>query len=254
VPSEFFSNLKAAATSPYALIAYICLLAAWVYIATRGFRLRHISKIIMAVPEKDRAALLAKEYNTTPRKGLSAEQWIQSRKHLLLFLAFIALVVAIAVVAVTATLTATRSTTLPSGSAATGPTPPQDLSEIQKSLEEINTNLTRTGRTEISAAQMAEIKELDRLILSRDESTLRQAFGFPVMMSTNVQMNTAVLNHIKYPDAKVLDLTALVNGREMIVDSELAEGHVRRFGGGFNYDPPDGKRVFLLVLPNEYSV
>jgi len=108
VPPEFFSSIKTAATSPYALIAYVCLLAAWVYIAARGFRLRQISKIIMAVPENDRAALLAKEYNTTPRKGLSAEQWIRSRKQMLLFLAFIALVVAVAVVAVTTILTATR--------------------------------------------------------------------------------------------------------------------------------------------------
>jgi hypothetical protein len=115
VPSEFFSSLKTAATSPYALIAYICLLAAWVYIANRGFRLGQISKIIMAVPEKDRAALLAREYNTTPRKGLSAEQWIQSRKHLLLFLAFIALVVAIAVVAVTAMMTLRRDDNAISG-------------------------------------------------------------------------------------------------------------------------------------------
>jgi len=115
VPSEFFSSLKTAATSPLALIAYLCLVAAWAYIANKGLRLKAISKMIMAVPEQDRAALIAKEYNTTPRKGLSAEQWIQSRKHLLSFLAFIALVVAAAVVAVTAMLTLRRDDNLSSG-------------------------------------------------------------------------------------------------------------------------------------------
>jgi hypothetical protein len=252
VPSEFFSSIKTAATSPYALIAYVCLLAAWVYIATKGFGLRHISKIIMAVPEKDRAALLAKEYNTTPRKGLSAEQWIRSRKHLLLFLAFIALVVALAVVIVTAILTSTRGTP-PSGPAVIAPTPAQDLTGIQKTLEEINQNLARTGRHTISVAQMDAIKELDRLIVSRDETTLRQAFGFPKMMETNIRMNIAIVRHFQGQRRETLDLRPFL-GTDWMMDSELAEGHIRRFGGGFQYDPPDGKRVYLLALPNEYTV
>ena len=44
---------------------YICLLTVWMYIATRGVRLRHISKIIMAVPEKD--GPLSSQKNTTRR-------------------------------------------------------------------------------------------------------------------------------------------------------------------------------------------
>lgn len=105
MPPDFFSGIKSAATSPYALIAYICALAAWVWITIAQYRLKRISAIIAKVPEKERAALLAREYSTSPRTGLSAEQWIRSRKHLLLAYAVFALIVAAGVVAVTAILT-----------------------------------------------------------------------------------------------------------------------------------------------------
>ena len=105
MPPEFFSGIKSAATSPYALIAYICALAAWVWITIAQYRLKRISAIIAKVPEKERAALLAREYSTFPRTGLSAEQWIRSRKHLLLAYAAFALIIAAAVVAVTFILT-----------------------------------------------------------------------------------------------------------------------------------------------------
>jgi hypothetical protein len=135
------------------------------------------------------------------------------------------------------------------------PTPqPQDLSGIQKSLDAINSNLSRMGRPTVSAAQMAVIKELDRLLLGRDESSLRRAFGFPVMMEKNIQMNIAILDHFKNAESQPLDLRPYFIGTDWMLNSELAEGHVRRYGGGFQYDPPDGKRVYLLVLPNEYTV
>ena len=105
MPQEFFSSIKAAATSPYALIAYICALGAWVWTTIAQYRLKRISGIIAKVPEKERTALLAREYSTYPRTGLSAEQWIRSRKHLLLAYAVFALIVAAAVVAATALLT-----------------------------------------------------------------------------------------------------------------------------------------------------
>jgi hypothetical protein len=94
MPSSFISGLKTAASTPYAFVAYVCLLTAWVYVGIAQQRLKHISKAIGQVPQKDRAALLAKEYNVLPRSGLSAEQWIRSRKHMLVFLAFLALLVA----------------------------------------------------------------------------------------------------------------------------------------------------------------
>ena len=108
-------------------------------------------------------------------------------------------------------------------------------------------------RRQPTNAQMEIIKDIERLVISRDESTLRQAFGFPSMMETNIRMNVAIVRHFEQADGKVLDLRPYL-GTEWMLDSELAEGHVRRFGGGFQYDPPDGKRVYLLALPSEYSV
>jgi hypothetical protein len=131
--------------------------------------------------------------------------------------------------------------------------PKQDLSEIQKTLDEINRNLAKAGRPQISAAQMDVIKDLDQVLLGHDDATLRKAFGFPKMMENNIRMNIAIIRHFKEEENKVLDLRPYL-GTDWMVDSELAEGRVRRFGGGFQYDPPDGKRVYLLALPSEYTV
>lgn len=108
MPPDFFSGVKTAATSPYALVAYICLLVTYAYVTIARYRLKNISRNIEKVPERDRAALLAREYSTFPRTGLSAEQWVRSRKNMLFFLALIALIVAAAVVGVTAISAARR--------------------------------------------------------------------------------------------------------------------------------------------------
>jgi hypothetical protein len=94
MPPGFITGLKIAATSPYAFVAYICLVIAWVYVATAQYRLKRLSKVIEHIPAEDRAKLLEKEYNVLPRAGLSAEQWIKSRTHTLFFLAFLALLLA----------------------------------------------------------------------------------------------------------------------------------------------------------------
>ncbi len=129
----------------------------------------------------------------------------------------------------------------------------QDLSEIQKTLEEIQRNTKPNGQPIVSAAQMDAIKDIDRLILSRDETMLRQAFGFPKMMENNIRMNIAIVRHFKQAENDTLDLRPYL-GTDWMINSELADGHVRRYGGGFQYDPPDGNRVYLLALPNEYTL
>jgi hypothetical protein len=90
--TQFMSHLKDVASSPYALIGYIVVIVAWVYVVTAQGRLRNISKIISELPEEDRSKILLREYNTSPRKGLTAEQWIRSRQHTLLFLVFLAII------------------------------------------------------------------------------------------------------------------------------------------------------------------
>jgi hypothetical protein len=94
MPHWLIDGLKVAGTSAYAFVAYVCLVAAWLYLATAQFRLNKISKVIDRIPESERTALLSKEYNVLPKAGLSPEQWIRSRKHTLYFLVFLALVVA----------------------------------------------------------------------------------------------------------------------------------------------------------------
>jgi hypothetical protein len=89
----FLDNLKIVASSPYALVGYLALVAAWVYIVTENRRLTTVEKMLPELPKKDRIEILKKEYNTTPRAGLTAEQWIRSRKHRFLFLGFVAVLV-----------------------------------------------------------------------------------------------------------------------------------------------------------------
>src|SRR6266496_24498 len=102
MPVSFIDGLKTAATSSYAFVAYVCLVSAWVYVAVAQHRLKQVSKVIAQVPPESRAALLAKEYNVLPRSGLSAEQWMRSRKHTLLFFACLALMIVALLITVVA--------------------------------------------------------------------------------------------------------------------------------------------------------
>jgi len=98
----FLDNLGVVAKSPYAFLAYLGVVIAWVYVVTAQARLNKIAKVITSLPEKDRAALLAKEYSTFPRSGLTAKEWIRSRIYQQIFLAFIALLIAATVLAIVA--------------------------------------------------------------------------------------------------------------------------------------------------------
>lgn len=103
--TEFLKHLQDVASSPYAFFGYISVIAAWVYVATAQHRLNTISKIIKDLPERDRARVISKEYNTVPRSGLSPEQWIRSRLHTLYFLAFFALIICVTILVVIAIYT-----------------------------------------------------------------------------------------------------------------------------------------------------
>lgn len=70
---SFLDHLNEVASSPYALIGYITVVAAWVYVATAHGRLKSISHALKDLPESERAGVIVREYNTTPRAGLSAE-------------------------------------------------------------------------------------------------------------------------------------------------------------------------------------
>jgi hypothetical protein len=127
---------------------------------------------------------------------------------------------------------------------------PAELSEIEKKLEEIVKN-TAGRQPMISAAQMEKIKEIDQLLIGKDENTLRNTFGFSIMMEKNIRANIAIVSHSK--KGTPLDLTPYMLGTDGILDSKLARGNVRRYGGGFVDDGMDGTRIYRLMLAPEYS-
>jgi hypothetical protein len=98
---------------------------------------------------------------------------------------------------------------------------------------------------------MEEVKELDQFFVGRDEMALRKEFGFPLMMEKNIRMNITIVSHFKRGTPR--EITKNLIGHETLIDSELAQGHIRRHGGGFLQDQPDGTRVYMLMLPDEYS-
>ena len=94
MPDGFLRALESAATSPYAFVAYIIVVVAWTYIAVERLRLRQAANEMAGLSEADRWKALQRRYNVLPKSGLTAEQWMRSRVHTLVFLAFTALVVA----------------------------------------------------------------------------------------------------------------------------------------------------------------
>jgi len=94
--------LKDVGSSPYAFAAYIAVVAAWVYTTVARYRLGKIAKLLKDVPPQHRAKVIEKEYSTLPRSGLSAEQWIKSRQHVLLFVAFLSLLLCLTIIVIIA--------------------------------------------------------------------------------------------------------------------------------------------------------
>jgi hypothetical protein len=127
-----------------------------------------------------------------------------------------------------------------------------DLSGIQKSIDEINKNLSQMGRPRMSAAQMQEIKQVDEFIAGRDENDLRQEFGLPEMKETNIQMIATIVGHSKKGER--FDPSPYFAGKDVYLRIDLAEGHIRHYGGSIVYDYPDANRVYLLLQPAQYSL
>jgi hypothetical protein len=88
---SFLDALQTVATSPYAFVAYVCLLAGFIYWLVSEIRLKAIARL----PAEEQAAVLNKEYNVFPRSGLSGDEWIRSRRQTLTFWAFVVLIVAV---------------------------------------------------------------------------------------------------------------------------------------------------------------
>jgi hypothetical protein len=86
--APFLNALSQIKGDPLTLVGYVVLVAAWVAIAISSKKARALFRTIKNLPEEDRLKALSLEYRTSPKSGLSAEQWIRSRLHLYLFSGF----------------------------------------------------------------------------------------------------------------------------------------------------------------------
>src|SRR5437867_5917658 len=81
--------LPQAASSPYALVAYLAVLVGWLVIALKVNRNKQLLAHIDKLPSKDRLSALQLEMGAvTIKEGMTPEQWIRTRVHNYLFLGF----------------------------------------------------------------------------------------------------------------------------------------------------------------------
>lgn len=87
----FLNALPHIASSPYALIGYFVLIAAWTVIGLRVRRNRNLLDALEKLPAKQRLqALQAEMGHVVPPAGLTPEQWLKTRTHQYYFFAFLA--------------------------------------------------------------------------------------------------------------------------------------------------------------------
>ncbi|VVN33558.1 hypothetical protein PS645_04958 [Pseudomonas fluorescens] len=82
-----------AATSPYAFVAYVLLVAASAAIAWRVKRNKNLLSTLEKIPVKQRAELVAREMGAPLPPGLTAEQWIEYKIHHYYLLSFLSILI-----------------------------------------------------------------------------------------------------------------------------------------------------------------
>jgi hypothetical protein len=101
-----------------------------------------------------------------------------------------------------------------------------------------------------SAGQLEEIKQIDDLIVARDENGLRQAFGFPSMLDVNTRMTRDRIIQFRNTNQENFNVGPYqFDGGQMLINNE--EGEIRRHGGGFVINLHHD-RVSLIMLAGEY--
>ena len=111
--------LPIVASSPLALIAFLCLVGAWVVIGLRVQRNKNLLANLEKLPSKDRLQALKDEMGTVRIKsGLTPEQYLRSRIHRFWLIGFVTLCL---VILLTLALAASRArTTVDTGSRFSG--------------------------------------------------------------------------------------------------------------------------------------
>lgn len=99
---ELISALPQAAASPYALVAYVFLIASSTVLTWRVKRNKNLLQNLEKIPEEQRAEVLIKEMGSVQPSGISEEQWIKHKIHQYYLMAFLALIVCSTVVVVVA--------------------------------------------------------------------------------------------------------------------------------------------------------
>jgi hypothetical protein len=94
-----------------------------------------------------------------------------------------------------------------------------------------------------------QIRDIDQFIGQPEEGMLREEFGFPEMMNTNIR---AIINNLKrYTRTGVNHHYDFPPGGTTLIDWRFAKGHIQRKGGSFGMDVDD-LTVYFIVLPREY--
>jgi hypothetical protein len=87
---DFIDGLHSVAKSPYAFVAYVCLLAGFIFYLVSQKRLDAIGRLPPALQKP----LLEKEYVEFLASGLTGKEWIRLRRLTLTFWAFVVLIIA----------------------------------------------------------------------------------------------------------------------------------------------------------------
>src|SRR5689334_283602 len=103
--TNLLDSLRLAAQSNSAFVAYIGLVAAWVYVAVTRAKVRATRESLPVLEPKDRAQALKRLHPEYPTTGMSAREFIRSRRNGQLLIAFIAFLIAVLAIA---TVTMTR--------------------------------------------------------------------------------------------------------------------------------------------------
>lgn len=127
----FLSALSEIATSPYGLIGYVLVVAAWALSSWQSRRLQIIGERLKYLPEKDRIKALELEYRLVPKGGLDSQSFLQLRATQFKFAAVVVVLLVALLIAALATYKAVEDKKLSSS-----------LSAVSTALE-----ITRLGRT-----------------------------------------------------------------------------------------------------------
>lgn len=96
----FLKAFPLVATSPYAFIAYVLLVAAWFVLGLRVRRNKNLLDVLEKLPTQQRLpALQAEMGHVSPPQDLTPEQWLKSRTNAYYFFGFIALCFCITLIA-----------------------------------------------------------------------------------------------------------------------------------------------------------